>query len=395
MPITLRGKVTKSAVDRLQPGEVLRDTELKGFGARRQLGAPSYFVQKKVHGRLKWITIGAHGSPWTPETARREAGRLMMSMASGRDPTEEVRAKRARRTIREISADFLADHGPRLKPRTLAEYERLFEKFINPKFGRKTLFEVARGDVASFHTSMRQTPSQANFALTAFSALYSWAEELKLTPPNSNPCRGITRFKHKTIERYLSAEEMAKVCSVLDQMEASGAVNRFALAAIRLLILTGARRSEILTLRWQDVDLPRRRICLPDSKTGQKTIHLNDGAVAVLQALPRLQGNPYVIPGHVTGSHLTNLYTTWALVRATAGLPDVRIHDLRHSFASLAVGAGASLPMIGKLLGHASPRTTARYAHLTDATLHELNQRVGDLITDAMDVGHAGTKTRK
>ena len=186
------------------------------------------------------------------------------------------------------------------------------------------------------------------------------------------------------MERYLTADELARVGQTLNQLEDAASTDRFALAAIRLLILTGARRSEILTLQWDHVDLARRRLELPDSKTGQKTIHLNDAAVSVITALPRLVGNPHVIPGRLKGAHLANLQNAWDQVRTLAGIGDCRIHDLRHSFASLAVDAGASLPMIGKLLGHGQPRTTARYAHLTDSTVQRLNEQIGERITGAM-----------
>ena len=175
-----RTRITKSAVDRMQPGDILRDTELKGFGVRRQQGEPSYFLQKKIDGRLRWITIGPHGSPWTPETARRKANSLLLAYANGHDPEAMAREKRARQTLSEVAEDFLADHEPRLKARTFAEYQRLFAKFIVPKFGRRFLTDVTRGDVASFHAGMSKTPSQANFALTALSALYTWAEHQEL-----------------------------------------------------------------------------------------------------------------------------------------------------------------------------------------------------------------------
>lgn len=383
MPIT-RVRITKSAVDRMIPGDTLRDTELKGFGVRRQQRDASYFLQKKVNGRLRWLTIGTHGSPWTPETARRKAATLLMSFASGEDPQEVARQKRARQTVAEVSEEFLLDHHAQLKPRTYAEYQRLFAKFILPKLGRRLLPEVTRGDVASFHSGMRQTPSQANFALTALSALYTWAEAQALVPNNSNPCRGIVRYKHKVIERYLTAEELARVGGTLDQLDASGGCDRFALAAIRLLILTGARKSEILTLRWSEVDLAGRRLLLSDSKTGQKTIHLSDAAMGVLSALPRLKNNPFVIAGRLAGSHLANIHHAWDEVRTLAKIENCRLHDLRHSFASLAIESGASLPMIGKLLGHSQPRTTARYAHLADRTVQALNDQIGSTIASAM-----------
>jgi integrase len=389
MTNTVRCRITKTAVDKLPPGLTLRDIDLKGFGVRRQKGDAIYFLQRKVHGDVRWYTIGRHGSPWTPETARKEASRLLFGLASGHDPRKEQLEREHKRPVSDVSQQYLKEHGPKLKPRTREEYDRLFAKFINPRFGRKAVGDLSRAEVSKFHAGMSKTPSQANFALTALSALFSWCEERGYRPPQSNPCRGITRNKHQKIERYLTADEFARLGQVLDRLGAEQGAHLYALAAIRLLLLTGARRSEILTLRWQEVDLSRRRLLLHDSKTGPKVIHLNDGAVAVLSALPRVRDNPYVIVGHVTGTHLVNIHKTWDLVRTLAGLEDVRIHDLRHSFASLAAADGASLPMIGKLLGHNQPRTTARYTHLADDPVHQLNQRVGAAIGNAMRGSHS------
>ncbi len=171
---------------------------------------------------------------------------------------------------------------------------------------------------------------------------------------------------------------------VLNQVERDQSVSLFAVAAIRLLILTGARLNEILTLQWKHIDIQWGLLLLPESKTGQKAIRLSDKAVRVLETLPRLKGNPYVIPGLVEGQHLVNLQKPWRYIRKLADLDDVRIHDLRHSFASMAAASGASLPMIGALLGHTQPQTTARYAHLANDPLKRLNQEVGEMISDAM-----------
>jgi integrase len=158
----------------------------------------------------------------------------------------------------------------------------------------------------------------------------------------------------------------------------------FAALAIRLLILTGARLNEIMTLQWAHVDLQRAFLFLPDSKTGKKPLRLSAPAIALLEQAPRVDGNPFVIVGFVEGSHLVNLQKPWRSVRDLAGLPDVRIHDLRHTFASMAAASGASFPMIGKLLGHSQPQTTARYAHLADDPIQKLNDDVGTAISNAM-----------
>ena len=169
----IRARITKASVDRLAPGQTLRDTDLKGFGVRRQHGDPSYFLHKKVQGRGHWMTIGPHGSPWTPEAARKEASRLLYALASGQDPHKERLDRERKRPLAAVSEQYLKEHGPKLKPRTRYEYARLFAKFINPKFGKRAVGDVSRADVSRFHAGMSDTPSQANFALTALSALLS------------------------------------------------------------------------------------------------------------------------------------------------------------------------------------------------------------------------------
>lgn len=379
-----RTRITKSAVERLAPGEGLRDTELKGFGVRRQQDAPSYFLQKKVHGRVRWFTIGPHGSPWTPETARREAYRLMRELAGGNDPGEQRRLEREKPTFAEAAPMFMADHGPKLKPRTREEYDKLFRNYLVAAFGSRRLADISKAEVARFHARMSDTPAAANFALAVLSRMMRWAEDLAFRSSHSNPCHGVKKYRQAKRERYLSLDEFARLGKVLDDVEVASSQNLFAIAAIRLLILTGARHSEIVTLRWPHVDLERALLLLPDSKTGQKAIRLNAAAVQVLRNLPRVQGNPFVIVGKRHGTHLINLQKPWDDIRVLAGIPDVRIHDLRHSFASVAAANGASLPMIGKLLGHADTQTTARYAHLADDPLRQVNQQVGDVIAEAM-----------
>ena len=267
---TLHGRVTKVAVDKLEVGQTLRDPDLKGFGVRRQQGPPSYFLQKKVRGQVRWFTIGTHGSPWTPEKARNEASRLLYAVASGHDPQKERKERERNRLLSEISETFLLERGPKLKPRTHEEYTRLFTKFINPKFGRRSLADISRADVSKFHAGMSATRSQANFALTALSSLYTWAEERGFMPAQSNPCRGISRYSHASHERFLSPEELARLGEVLNELETEQSAHLYALAAIRLLLLTGARRNEILTLRWQYVDLGRRRLLLPELQDREK-----------------------------------------------------------------------------------------------------------------------------
>lgn len=377
-------RISKSLVDKLDPGDIIRDTEVTGFGVRRQTGAPVYFLQKRVKGVRRWIKIGTHGSGWTADKARKEAQSILGAIADGEDPATAKIIDRDRSRVSDAAELFLQHHGPKLKPRTREEYERLFKLHILPTFGHRRVHEINRTDVARFHAERSATKAGANFALACLSKFMSWAEEHGLRPENSNPCRRVKKYAAVKRERYLTAEEFARLGAELDRVDAESEESPFVTAALRLLILTGARLNEVLTLKWSFVDVERGLLFLPDSKTGQKTIRLSDAAITILTALPRLTGNPYVLPGRIEGQRLINLQKPWRRIRERAGLDDVRIHDLRHSFASVAAASGGSLPMIGKLLGHTQPQTTARYAHLADDPVDQLNRRVGVIIAEAM-----------
>ena len=382
--VSVISRITKAAVDRLKPGEILRDTELKGFGARRQIGAPIYFLQKRVNGRVRWMTIGPQGAPWTAETARREALRLLGQIAGGADPTARVSVPPIKPTVKALAPTFMAEHGPKLKPLTIEKYNSVLNKHIVPILGEMPVADIRRSDVTRLHGRLAKYPTIANYAVAVLSKLLAWCEDHAFRPERSNPCGRLKKYKENKRQRYLTVEEYARLGVLIAQAEQDGSEAPFVLAAIRLLILTGARLNEILTLKWSYVDLERMLLFLPDSKTGQKIIGLNAPAVALLSRLQRLQGNAHVIPGRVRGGHLINLQKPWRRIRTAAGLGDVRIHDLRHSFASVAAASNASLPKIGKLLGHTDNRTTARYAHLTDASLTALNEAVGSAIDSAM-----------
>ncbi len=385
MPQNRSARVNATAVDALRPGDTLRDVEIKGFGARRRsAAAPTYFLQTRVKGRLRFITIGTHGSPWTPATARKEALRLITKINEGLDPGQAKAAARGAPLFAETADLFLAEHGVKLKSRTRADYERLIETSLKPAFGRRRLADIAASDVAAFHVKLAATPRSANYALAVLSKIMTWAESRQLRPPRSNPCPGIKKFREVQRQRYLSRAELQRLGAYLDALETSGTERPGVLAAVRLLLLTGCRLSEILKLQWQHVDLERGLLLLPDSKTGQKVVYLGSEAIALLASLPREPANPHVVVGERPGSHLVNLQKAWRRIRTGAGIADVRIHDLRHSFASIAAANGASLPMIGKLLGHSSSLTTQRYAHLVADPIKELSDVVGNAIAETM-----------
>ena len=272
----------------------------------------------------------------------------------------------------DLGRRFLEDYVPvHCKPSTREEYRRSVTLFIDPAIGETRISEVQRKDIAELHHGMRDKPYQANRTLGVLSKMFSLAEVWGWRADGSNPCRHVKRYKERKRERFLSPEETERLGGVLRETE-----NEMpsAVAAIRLLLLTGCRLSEIQFLIWEYVK--DDCIELPDAKTGGRVVPLGPEARAVLSALPREDGNPWVIAGKLPGSHLTDLQRPWRRIRERAGLEDVRIHDLRHSFASRALALGESLTMIGKLLGHTQVQTTARYAHLARDSIQNAAARI-------------------
>ena len=396
---TVRKRITKRTVDAMRPAEetwFLRDSDLPGFGVRiTPAGVRTYVVEWKRAGRSRRLSIGRHGAPWTPEGARREAMRLKAEVAAGHDPAETRGAERAAPTVAGLADRFLAEHvQPKCRPTTGAEYARLLRAWVLPTLGRRKVGDVTRADVARLHHSMRERPYEGNRALAILGKMFNLAERWGFRPDGSNPCRHVERFREQRRERFLSSAELARLGEVLRRAEREDAATLkpapFAVEAVRLLLLTGCRRNEVLRLKWEDVDLAAGRIRIPDSKTGPKTIPVSAPAAEVLSRLPRVEGSPYVLPGRSEAGHLTQLRASWVRIREAAGIADVRLHDLRHSFASVAAGGGESLLLIGGLLGHKRPTRTARYAHLADDPQRAAAERIAGRIASHLDAGGAG-----
>ena len=231
---------------------------------------------------------------------------------------------------------------------------------------------------------MRGIPKTANDTLAVLSKMFNLAEQWGWRPDGSNPVRHIDRYRIASRERFLSLQEFARLGNVLVEEERMQGVFPSIINAIRLLIVTGARLSEILELRWDAIDFERSRIRFQESKTGAKTIFLSAAALELIRSIERLPDNPYVIVGHKPGTHLVHIHHQWYRIRAKAGLDDVRLHDLRHSYASVGATLGMSLPIIGKLLGHTQSITTQRYAHLSADPVQEAADRIGETIATAL-----------
>lgn len=399
-------KITKRVVDATLPGpdEVfVWDSDVKGFGLRvKPSGVKSYVVKYRTGTRTRRFTIGKHGSPWTTEEARLKAIELLRGRAAGTDPMEARVAARQAPTVSELLARYLAE-GPVDKPRKKASSWRMdaiqVRRHIEPLLGNRIAERLTTADVARFQSdvsagktaTVESTRSRgkavvkggaaaARRSLAVLSAALAWAVRRGLL--KVNPATGAQPLPAGKRERFLSDREVGALADALATLEEERAINQPMAAAIRLLMLTGCRKSEILGLRWEWVDLDRRCLRLPDSKTGAKVVPLATPALDILSALPR--SSPYVLPAAKGGGHVVGLQRAWERVRDCAELPGLRLHDLRHSFASFAVADGESLFLVGKVLGHRQARTTEGYAHLSDDPLRAVAERTAARIARAM-----------
>ena len=365
----MRVRLTKRFVDGLTSPErehLLWDESLPGFGVRvKPSGVKSYLIQyRNYEGRSCRVTLGRHGI-LGPDEARRAAQQRMATVLLGEDPAAEKRAVRKELRFAELAERYLHQHAEVYKKsRSVHEDKRLLETVILPRFASQRVSRITRADVTSLHYSLVTTPVQANRALALLSKMFNLAEVWELRPDGTNPCRHLRKYPEKKRERYLSGQELIRLGDVLAAATEAGSESSEAILAIRLILLTGARHHEVLTLRWENVDAERGALTLPDSKTGRKEIILAASTAQLLEVVSRRSASPWVVPGKDPAKHLYSLNGPWHRLRARAGLADVRIHDLRHTFASTAVGLGLGLPILAGLLGQTQLATTQRYAHL-------------------------------
>src|SRR5262245_11965102 len=412
-------RITKRTVDALKPNGsefTLWDDTVSGFGVRvRPTGAMSYVVVYRAgSGRgapVRRYTIAKVGKT-TPEAARRRAKAILGAVAHGHDPAGEKATERGTLTISGLADRFMAEHvEQKRKFGTAAFYRHLLDKIIKPDLGVTKADKVTRAQVARLHGKLKATPFQANRVLAVIGSMYAFAGRSGVVPEGMNPARRIEQFKEYRRERFLTGGELERLGSAIREAETKGipwdvherkpkakhlpkAKNRFtkigpfAAAAIRLLLFTGCRLREILHLKWEQVDLERGLLFLADSKTGRKTVILNAPALAVLAGLDRL--GPYVVPGDDPDKPRADLKRPWQAVAKRAGLDGVRLHDLRHTYASFGAGGGLSLPIIGKLLGHTQASTTQRYAHLDADPLRRASETIGGRIAAALEGKRGG-----
>ena len=361
-------RLTKRSVEALEIAAqdyLIWDKDVRGFGVRvYPSGKKTYLVQYRSGRRTRRVTIGQHGV-LTADEARTEARQLLASVARGEDPSAARQAKRHAPTIAGLCDRFLEQYVDQYcKPTTARDYRSIIQRFIRPQLGPIAIAEITRADVVAFHHRMRDTPYQANRAASILSKLFNVAEDWGLRPAGSNPARRIKKYWEEEKKRYLSADEQVRLGETLAEALEDGSESIHAVSAILLLLYTGCRLGEILTLRWDYVT--SHHLELPDSKTGRRRIPLPREAYDILAALPREPGNPFVILGDVRGQRLVNLQKPWNRIRKRAGIVDVRIHDLRHTYASVAMQDGIDPFTLKEILGHKNLTTTLRYAHLAD-----------------------------
>ena len=445
-------KLTKRSIDSFRyqgdghSRDVRWDGTVRGLGLRiYPSGRKAFVLSYRVNGRKRLFTVGTYGA-LTLDRARIKAQKLLGGLDDGSDPLEIRHAGRDAPTMAQLCDAYLVDYATgRKKASSLDQDRRLIARFVKPALGARKVANVTRQDVLRLHNSLRVTPYQANRMLGLLSKMMNVAEQWGYRPGGSNPCRHLEKFRERKRERFLSAPELGALARALVDAEKDKSELPSVVPALRLLLFTGARLSEILTLKWEHVDFSHGCLRLPDSKTGEKVIQLNAPALAVLSGLERHEGNPHVIVGQRLGACLVNLEKPWRRLRARAsvylwnadggsragklvvqlakklgrtpsyaecarearhqkielplGLRNMRLHDLRHSFASVGAATGHGLIMIGALLGHRETATTARYAHLADDPLRRANEAIGAWLEAAMKGGGTGeivelTRTR-
>lgn len=385
-----RRTISRRTVERLsvEKDTVYWDRTLSGFGVRvYATGSKVYVVQTRSGGRSKRVTIGRHGVI-TAEQARQRAALIIARIKSGKMAVAAPEREGNALTVAELSERYLKEHmDVRCKPSTGERVRSTLRTHVIPEFGDCPIDALETEKIWALRNRLHATPGAANKALNTLSAMLTLAETWGLVPEGNNPCPQVARYKVRRRERFLTQAEFSRLGRVLSEAEARGEVSERSAAAIRLLMLTGCRCGEILRLRWDEVDLERRELRLRDSKTGPRTVPLSPPAARVLADRPRVSGTPWVLPGTIAGQHLKTIEGPWNKVRVRAGLDDVRLHDLRHSFASRALALGESLPVIGKLLGHSEIQTTARYSHLAEDSVMESAARIAASIGEDIFIG--------
>ena len=367
-----------------QGNKIVYDDVVGGLGIRvTAAGARSFVLNYTTRaGRGRRFTIGS-ATDWTTTQARDEAKRLRREIDLGGDPLADIEAARAAPTIADLAARFDAAHLVRLRPATAAAYRGMFRHHIMPQLGESTkVQDITFADCDGLHRKLSKGyPYLANRALAALSK--ALALSIKWGWRETNPCRGVERNREHSRQKYLNADEMTRLTKALAEFPDRDMADIF-----RMLLLTGARKGEVLSMRWADLNLGESTWSKPPTSTKQNRAHVVPLSAPARQLLSEIEQrtgerSEFVFPSSLGPSHIGNIWRAWQRILRAAGISGVRIHDLRHSFASELASSGASLPLVGALLGHSAPSTTARYAHLYDDAQRAAVERVGSAIMNA------------
>ena len=353
------------------------DREMPGFGLRVYAsGKKVFLVQTRAFGRSKRVTLGEHGNPLTADQARKQAAEVIVRIKTGQPPIPLEPANDP--TVADLADRYFREYVEmHCKPATVSHYRIMLRKHIVPALGERLVAEIEHKDIVLFHNKLHHSPTVANRAADILVKMFNLADAWGWRPSGSNPARSVPRFKVEKHERFLTREELSRLGEALRAAPAERLASTHAAAAIYLLVLTGCRRNEILGLRWDDLNFDTGQMRLRDSKTGARMVPMPRKAAELFAGLSRTPGNPWVFPGRKKGARLVNLNESWDRIRKRADLDGVRLHDLRHTFASRALALRESLPMIGDLLGHRKISTTARYAHLERDSVRDSSAKVG------------------
>lgn len=380
-------KLTKAKIDRLKYGgdgksrHVEWDDQEPGFGIRiYPSGQKSFVFSYRVRNRKRLLTLGNYGS-LTLEQAREKAIKNKGEVLEGKDPLRQRQDERQAPTVRDLSKRYLEEHAVKKRGSSRRDDESMINNIILPRLGSQKVAEIEFEDIDALHRKLKNTPYRANRVIALLSKMFSLASTKwkGWSGRNDNPAKGIEKYPEEKRERFLSPVELSALTDALAKHKNQASAN-----AIRLLILTGARRSEVFTATWDQFDLEAGVWVKPSAHTKQKKEHrvpLSAASQQLLNEMQKTTSGDYLFPGRGRRNHLTDLKRFWESVCKTANIKDCRIHDLRHTYASILASSGMSLPIIGQLLGHTQQATTQRYAHLYDDPLREATERVGNLVT--------------
>jgi integrase len=380
MAVKLTDREIKTLIAPASGNRVIYDTELKGFGVRiTAAGAKSFVLNYRAAGRERRITIGSLPE-WTAAAARAKAEALKRQVDDGEDPMGQRHAEREAPTVATLADRYLAEHATRKRERSAKEDASLLRQLIVPKLGKLRVAAVRRTEIEAFHRDVTKVTSvRANRALSLLTKMFNLAIGWEIR--TDNPCKGVERNHEHKRERYLTPAELERLMASIARHPNQTSAN-----VIRLLLLTGARRGEVLRATWDQFDLQTGVWVKPAATTKQNKLHRIPLSAPAWQLLAEMRAKtegPALFPGRRGNEQQTDLKRFWATVCRTAKVSGVRMHDLRHSYASYLASSGLSLPVIGALLGHSSPVTTQRYAHLLDDPLRAATERVGQIVTGA------------